>query len=227
MQLKRFLFAFVAVLALAAPAQAQFVSDQFTEGGNPNLSAHTPNTAGGAWSAHGSYSGVLSIDSTSNRLVGNGAALGLYYNATAPASADYSVQIDVVVLNNAVAGYPGVAGRVDTGADTMYRAVYDQVGGNWVLDKQVAGANTALGTFAQSLSNSTTYVLKLEMIGTAIKLYVDAVQRVSVTDSGVAAAGKAGVVLFASGVSDVDNFVATNASAAAATCTLSLLGVGC
>jgi hypothetical protein len=227
MQLRRFLFAFVAVLALAAPAQAQFVSDTFTEGGSPNLSAHTPDT-GGAWSAHGSYSGVLSIDSTSNRLVGNGAALGLYYNATAPASADYSVQIDVVVLNNAVAGYPGVAGRVDTGADTMYRAVYDQVGGNWVLDKQVAGASTVLGTFAQSLSNSTTYVLKLEMIGTAIKLYVDGgAAKISVTDSGIAGAGKAAVILFASGVSDVDNFVATNASAAAATCTLGLLGVGC
>jgi hypothetical protein len=216
------------VLIAAAPAHAQFVSDAFTEtGGLPViLSSHTPDT-GSTWVKHGSYTGDLTVDHANDRVVGGGAALGIYYNDAAPASADYTVQVDVVMLNNTLAGYPGVAGRVNTGADTMYRAIYDQPNGNWVLDKQVAGANTVLGTYAQSLSNSTTYVLKLEMIGTAIKLYVDAVQRVSVTDSGVAAAGKAGVVLFASGVSDVDNFVATNASAAAATCTLSLLGVGC
>jgi hypothetical protein len=224
----RFVLALLVALVWAVPAQAQFVSDAFTEtGGSPViLSSHTPDT-GSTWVEHGSYTGDLTVEHANDRLVGGGVALGLYYNDAAPASADYTVQVDVIVINNGVAGYPGVAGRVNTGADTMYRAIYDQVAGNWVLDKQVAGANTVLGTFAQSLSNSTTYVLKLEMIGTAIKLYVDAVQRVSVTDSGVAAAGKAGVVLFASGVSDVDNFVATNASAAAATCTLSLLGVGC
>jgi hypothetical protein len=220
------------VLIAAAPAHAQFVSDAFTEtGGLPViLSSHTPDT-GSTWVKHGSYTGDLTVDHANDRVVGGGAALGIYYNDAAPASADYTVQVDVVMLNNTLAGYPGVAGRVNTGADTMYRAIYDQPNGNWVLDKQVAGANTVLGTYAQSLSNSTTYVLKLEMIGTAIKLYVDGVERVCANscagDSSIAAAGKAGAILVSSGVSDLDNFVATNASAAAATCTLGLLGVGC
>jgi hypothetical protein len=159
--------------------------------------------------------------------VGDGVAVGVYYNDASPAGADYTVQADVIVVNNASAAYPGVVGRMATGADTYYRLFYDQPGGQWVLDKQVAGANTSLDTAAQSLSNSTTYEIRLEMIGTAIKGYVDDVEVLSATDSSIAAAGKAGLLLGASSIMDLDNFIATDSGGApAATRSLGLLGVG-
>jgi hypothetical protein len=62
-----------------------------------------------------------------------------------------------------------------------------------------AGGFTQLGsTVAQTLTNNQTYVLKLEMIGTAIKVYVDGSQIISVTDSGITQVGKAGIRMFGS-----------------------------
>jgi hypothetical protein len=229
--LRRLLIALVVwlLLALASPAQAQFLNDGFTEGGgNVTLDLHTPDTTGGTWVEHGSYPDNCTVDAANDYLTAPAGGFCLYYNDASPATADYSVVGGVFVVSNAAASYPGVAGRVATGANTAYRVYYDQVGGQWVLDKMVAGANTGLGTFSQSLTNSQTYAMKLEMIGTAIKVYIDDVQRISVTDGDIAAAGKAAAMQVTNSGQQLTSIVATDIGGGGGSTTrsLGLLGVG-
>lgn len=188
---------------------AIFLSDSFTEAVTTVLSSHTPET-GSTWIEHGSYADNLNVDGDSDSVAGlSGADVGLYYNDAAPAGADYSVTGNIFVVDNAVASYPGVVGRVATGANTMYRAIYRQDATIWRLEKMVAGVLTTLGTdFSQVLTNSQTYALKLEMIGTAIKVYIDGVERISVTDSAISAAGKAGVLQYSANAQQVTSITA-------------------
>jgi hypothetical protein len=177
----------------ASPASGQFLVDLFADhsGQLVILSSHAPET-GGPWVEHPSYPDNLWV--FAGDLKGTGGGAGVYYNTASPASADYSVQANIMVYENSVASYPGVVGRVNPTADTLYVALYHQFFGYWELAKHVAGSETVLGTFSQTLTDSQTYTLKLEMIGTAIKVYVDGVPRISVTDSSISAAGKAGVL---------------------------------
>jgi hypothetical protein len=231
--LRRLLIALVVwlLLALASPAQAQFLSDDFTEGGgNVTLDTHTVTPGpGGTWVEHGSYADDCSISGANDWIIAPaGADFCVYYNDASPTNANYSVEGSVFVQSNVSSTYPGVAGRVATGANTMYRVYYDTTDGRWELYKVVAGSITALGTpYSQALTDSQTYVVKLEMNGTAIKVYIDAVERISVTDTDIAAAGKAAVVQYASGGQQVTSITATDISAGGSTTrSLGLLGVG-
>lgn len=179
---------------------ATFLDDTFTiSGGNVELSTHAPET-GGSWVKHPSYSDSLNIDDTQDWVTGvGGADFGLYYNTASPAAADYYVQADISVPSTVSATYPGVCGRINTGANTLYEAYWDPPGGAWTLRKKVGGSITSLGTFSQNLSSGVTYVLKLELGGSTIAVYIDTVSRISVVDTDIAAAGKAGVLTYAVG----------------------------
>ena len=214
-------------LLVAAPAHAQFANDTFTEPTiDTVLSSHTPDS-GGAWVQHGSYTGVLTVSQATDRILGDGIALGVYYHNASPATANYTVAADVVVSSNAAASYPGVTCRTSTSADTMYRGWYDQPNTRWVMDKIVAGgAAVTLGTpFTQTLSNSTTYNMVLRCDGDQISLNIDggSVEIPAVTDTAIAAAGKAGVFQLTASVADIDTFVATDIAAGGSGATGGLL----
>jgi hypothetical protein len=218
-----------AFLLWAAPAQAQFLNDTFTEGGaNTVLSSHTPET-GSTWVEHGSYADNCTIDAGNDLIFGAaGGDFCLYYNDASPASADYSVEGYVFVSANG-GTYPGVAGRVATAANTMYRVYYDGADGRWELYKVVAGSSTSIGTdYTQALTISQTYVVKLEMIGTAIKVYIDSVERISATDGDISAAGKAAVMQYSASGEQVTRITATDIGGGGGSTTrsLGLLGVG-
>lgn len=116
-----------------------------------------------------------------------------YYNAV-PASADYSVEATVVAFSSI--GATGVAGRIDIGSSNFYYLYIKQGNGELVLAKMVDGVPATLDvelmTFGASASG-TSHVLRLEMVGTAIKGYVGGVEMVSATDSTFAAAGRGGI----------------------------------
>lgn len=189
-----------------------FVHDTFTDTAGVNLSAHAGET-GASWTKHGSFTGDILITDV-NRARSNTVASSVYYASGAPAAADYSVAADIFVKSVINSGM-GVVGRVATGADTLYWARYAKSAtvAQWQLQKDVAGLNTTLGTFDQTLSAGVTYALKLVMTGTTIELYVDGVQRISVTDSAVAAAGRAGARASAAALNTtgfhLDNIFAT------------------
>jgi hypothetical protein len=87
----------------------------------------------------------------------------------------------------------GVAGRIDTTANTIYYAQYATVGNVWQLVVRVTGSATVLGTSGATLTVDQSYALVLRMRGAAISLLVDGAPLVSVIDASVSAPGKAGI----------------------------------
>jgi hypothetical protein len=91
----------------------------------------------------------------------------------------------------------GILGRMDigntNGLGTNYLARYHVGSGEWQLRRHVDDAATGLGSFPQTLTPGQTYRLSLEMNGSTISVYVNGIQRISVTDSGIGAAGRGGV----------------------------------
>lgn len=198
---------------------AQFASDAFTNTAGTQLPTHDA-----AWAAHPSYTTVAVISDAdrvrNNTSAGTG---GLYYHSGAPATADYSVSSDLFFKEaNGGNGLAGVTGRTDTTANTYYMARYDgRTSDRWELLKVVAGVSTTLGTSAEAITDETSHNIKLEMVGSAIKLYKDGggVATVSVTDTGITAAGKSGLFVYNSASANnttgihPDNFSADDVSA--------------
>lgn len=173
---------------------AQFASDTFTGTEGTELSAYAA-----AWTRHTSY--TINSEIAANR-ARQSASLGgsAYWHSGTPASADYSVSADLFFkeTNGGTSG-AGPIGRVDTAANTFYHARYiGSTADAWQLYKFVAGATTLLGSSAQAITDETSHNCKLRMVGTTIEVYVDggATALISVTDSAIAAAGKAGLRFF-------------------------------
>jgi hypothetical protein len=229
----RRLLTLLALLLCAAPAQAQFLNDDFTEGGgNVTLVAHTVTPGpGGTWVEHGSYADDCTISAATDYLQAPGGAnFCINYNDASSVGANYRVVGAVYVESNAAATYPGVACRVDTGADTMYRVYYDQVDGRLELEEVNAGSVNQRGTHNLStLTNSQTYSLELECVDDVIKVKWEAAEVVSYTDpSPITAAGKAAVMQYANSGQQLTSVTATDIGGGGGSTTrsLGLLGVG-
>lgn len=178
---------------------ATFLSDTFTDTNGTALASHTGET-GATWTKHGSYSsGAVQISGSARIRSTAASAISLYYASGSPASADYSVTANYRVYTSASDPFTlaGVAGRINTAANTYY--VFfgaKNQSTEWVLRKYVAGVSTDLDTYDATIAADTTYQIKLEMIGTSIKAYIDGVEVCSATDSAISAAGKAGVFFY-------------------------------
>lgn len=199
---------------------ADFVSDAFTDTDGTDLASHT-GAVGASWTKHGSYGSGSLLISNANRVRSGAVGNSLYTASGLPASADYDVIGDVV--NFSILSNIGVAGRIATGADTMYLAWLSTVAGNIELYEVVAGSYTLIDTDPQTFSIGVPYLVKLEMRGTTIKTFLDVgagfVERCSAISSAISAAGRAGVraeVLTSNSTGvHMDNFSAADVAAAA------------
>lgn len=175
-----------------------FLTDTFTDTDNDALdSAHT-GEIGATWTEHSSVNTGDAII-TSNRIRSTGANASIHYASGLPSSADYYVETVIFQAGSTIVGF-GPAGRIQTGANTCYFARYISASTRWELFKTVAGASTSLGTFTHTTANSASYTIRLQMIGTAIKVYKDGVEIISATDGDITAAGRAGIRGASSGV---------------------------
>lgn len=162
--------------------------------------------------------------SSANRAFRDGANASLYYASAVPSTADYSVEADLVVVSDLAGDSIGVLGRVDPAAITFYRASWERSDNTWNIWKSVNGAFSYLGGAPGTMTPGQTYRLRLDMAGTAIKLFVNGTQTVSVVDASITAAGRGGFYDGESGGTVVksnltgvhlDNFaITTNALAA-------------
>lgn len=170
---------------------AQFASDDFTGTDGTTLQAHDAN-----WVEHADGGGG-DILITSNRGQQRATGGGWYYHSASPSSADYNVSADFYVTSlSPDFNYTGVLGRSSTSSLTYYQARYGTAVG-WQLIKLVAGAGTTLGsTGSPSPVAGNTYVVKLDMTGSAIKMLVNDAAIIEVTDTSVTATGKAGLRVF-------------------------------
>lgn len=185
----------------------QFASATFTGSSGTELSAADSN-----WTKHPAASAANLVLSNANRVrqSATNAAGTYYYHSGSPASADYSVSATGFAKETSAGDAAvGVSGRVDTTAATQYHARY--AGGAtdaWQLFKFVAGTATQLGSnSAQALTDETGYAIELRMVGTTIELYKQgsSTPTISVTDSSITAAGKAGIRFFQSSGTVGDN----------------------
>lgn len=167
---------------------AQFASDSFTGVDGTTLQAHSAN-----WVEHPSSAGGDMLI-TANRLQQRVSGEGFYYHSASPSSADYSVSSDFYVVSYSPAfNASGVVGRVSTSANTFYHARH-RISGGWELYKRLSGTFTLLGS--QTISTPAvggTYNIKLDMVGSTIRLLADGVELVSIADASITAAGKSGL----------------------------------
>jgi hypothetical protein len=166
---------------------ATFVTDTFTDVNSTALESHTGET-GATWAKQTGFASQADISTNAAQRNGNQPR---YYASGVPGSADYDVQATLKPSDDE-RDRPSLELRMDPSGDTSYSAMYDAFAG-WTLQKRVAGVVTNLGTDGTIHANPDRPVCKLEAVGTAIKFYLDGVQKVSVTDSAVSSAGKAGL----------------------------------
>jgi hypothetical protein len=142
---------------------------------------------------------------------------GLCYLEGMPSSANYSVTADIIVKSSI--GSTGVAGRISTTDKTYYAAYIEQATNKLVLIKWVNGTLTRLGSVSASSYGIGTHTLTLDMNGTTIRALIGGVEILNQTDSSITAPGKAGfrapVISDTTTGKHLDNFVATDGSAAA------------
>lgn len=201
-------------ITVVDPSASLSVTDSFTDTDGVAITAHTPDT-GGTWSLHpSSVSGAAAIIAT-NRIRANHSGDNIFYHSNDPATPDYIVEADLRVLTLVAGNLVGVHGRCSTSVKTNYFFGYS-TDSAWHLFKNVSGSFTDLGSFSQVLSTSTTYHIKLEMLGSTINGYVDGVLRITATDSAITAAGKCGIwmqgaITNSTGI-HLDNFTARDSS---------------
>lgn len=163
---------------------AQIASDAFS--GTEDTLLGTYNSS---WSSQAG-----SAEIASNRVRASSAVNAHYYHSATPPSPDYSVQADVYVLSTAANGVSVIA-RNSTSFGNYYQARF-LVGTGVSLFKSVASSVTQLGsTVSRSVSAGVSYPLKLVCNGSNISVWWnnEGSALISVTDTSVTAAGKAGI----------------------------------
>ncbi len=102
--------------------------------------------------------------------------------------ADYEVEA-VVQFSGGGGGGVGVAARVQD-INNYYLVEVSTTGDALDMYKKVSGSHIWLAGYSTTLNESTDYTVKLSVAGTSIKAYLNGVERISVTDSSITAAGR-------------------------------------
>jgi hypothetical protein len=185
---------------LGESATSLSVSDSFAGTAGTNLQSHA-GEIGATWTRH-----ILSASdaqfTAAGRIFKAGATTNsaVYYASAVPASADYTVEADVFVASVVASDAAGIMGRLDPAAGiataTYYLARYEISTQRWVLYRSISGAIVNIGwSPVQVLAAGSTYRVSLSMTGSTIRVLVDGVAQVSVTNTDVTVAGRAGFAL--------------------------------
>jgi hypothetical protein len=171
----------------ASTLSATILTDTFTDADNTDITAHTSDS-GHSWVEQNGYSPSQQARVISNRLMPR-SSLNVYRaNLTMP-NANYEVQAVLNVLSNT--GSIGVTARASSTESTFYYWRYSS--NQWALIERVAGTETTLGTFSQTLTAGQTVTVKIVCNGTTIAGWVDGVLRATATNSDITGAGSPGL----------------------------------
>ena len=167
-----------------------FFSDTFTDTDAVTLQAHTP-TLGDSWTRlWGSAVGVDWAIVTNQATPDTDADDGSIYTADATyPSADYDLTFTLVGLGASTRPLYIFLRIQDQ--ENMYAVRLVTGVALCQLYKKVSGTWTAIGSAFED--PATGSVCKLEIIGSTLKFYDDAVEAASVSDTDISAAGKAGI----------------------------------
>jgi len=184
---------------------AEVFNDTFT--GSGDIAGRTPDTTGTTWDTaiDTSAETPMKIQSSNAGSDENDAGNAeLYTGSDSGVNADQ----DVIVTMSTIIDDPDrsahIVGRYADSSNFYAVRMNGQAASGCELYKYVAASRTQLDTFANLTSGDT---VKLEMIGSAIKVYVDDVEVASATDSAITAAGAGGMGMgtIAGGTDGIDN----------------------
>jgi hypothetical protein len=167
--------------------------DTFTEAASDTeLTSHTPDTGTGYSRIHSDgaaprLSAIAATDRLKVSTGGNDSGVVYTCNGTYP-SADYEGEI-TYTAGSGFATRPFYLAIRLADVENMYALRMTAVASGHQLYKKVAGTWSTLGS---AVTIATGSVVKLYVSGTAIKVYDDGVEVISVTDSSLSAAGKFG-----------------------------------
>ena len=171
-----------------------------------------PADDGSTWTLSSGSAPVITAADRIRRVSANGFDI---YNNAAPATADYAVEADIYVASNTGTYYPGILGRFNPGTSSAYYAQLAQGSGSWQLWKKVNNTSTLITTAAATspMTAGANYVLRLEMYGNQISVWVGGTRVINVTDSSVTGAGYGGMFIWGSGTpTDTDGLHIDNYS---------------
>jgi hypothetical protein len=170
-----------------------FIEDSFTDTAGTMLTAHI---------SDGGYAWTLLTPLHELTITDKGEAKGtvtsersLYQIGETIPTANYSV-FGTLKSYEATDGDIGIAARIQDASNYYYMNYSGTSGGQFAIIKIVAGVLTSLGTYASVLPPDTVASMEFRLSGTSLKGFVDGVERISVTDSAISAAGRAGVRAF-------------------------------
>ncbi len=168
-------------------------SDSFTDTSGKLLTAHTGELAATWTRALGAANATVSNE---GRIFKANGGYSVNHNSLAQATPDYTVAADVVDKSVISDDAMGVIGRYDSSSNTFYLASWEERDNSWNLALVTNGSISYLDYVPNqpALGIGQTHRLELEMVGSALKLYVDGVLKVSVTDTTLKAAGRAGIM---------------------------------
>src|SRR3989344_4413688 len=167
-------------------AQILLFSDDFNRVDSSNL--------GSNWTERDASGTNFDIIGNKVKLISNYNNSVAYYSGGVLNTADYFVQA-TVNHNGTVGSYLGVVGRrVNYGTDDSdgYYA-FITTDGYVQLFKRLSGIWTQITFVAQTINNNQDYLIKLQMQGSAIKVFLNDIEKISVIDTSFTAIGDAGI----------------------------------
>lgn len=170
-----------------------FVTDTFTGSAGTTLQTHT-GELGATWTKHPAAAQDMVL-TNANKLRGSSTGnYGLYYASAVPPSSEYAVSCTVTQVS-LLSNPTGICARLDTAAQTCYYAQYGGSGalGLFELRKVVAGVETSLGQYVQTLGDGNSVTMTLQVYDRAKKLLINGITRVTSSDNTITATGRVGV----------------------------------
>ena len=128
--------------------------------------------------------------------------------AGAMAGSDHSAQVTIAATTTAS---QGVWCRGNSNISSGY--LWRNDGSSWGLFSVIGGSFSVIGTYAAAAAPGD--VAKVQAVGSTIKAFVNGVERVSVTDTGVATGTSVGIRSESAGALRYDDFAAADVTAGA------------
>lgn len=164
-----------------------FFSDTFTAADGTLLTAHTSDS-GHSWATHAESTGVFDIYQNGVRLVTAGTG-SQYVLASAVCPVDtYTVEAAMYYVANS--GGCGIVARFDPTTRDGYALRH--YSSTWQLIRVVAGSETLIGSYSQSLSTGT-YTITFELGDGTQRVLINGVERISTADTAVTGTGRIGI----------------------------------
>jgi hypothetical protein len=171
----------------ASTVSSIIFNDTFTNADNTLITAHTSNS-GHSWVAQNGYAPTNHARIIANRLMPQ-SSINVYRANVTMSNANYEVEAILNVLSNT--GSVGVTARASATESSFYAWRYSS--NVWALIERVAGVDTTLATFNQTLTAGQTVTAKIVCNGTKIDGWIDGVLRATVNNSDITEAGSPGI----------------------------------